>query len=88
MKKYREIIAIILAVILFLLLCFSAAGLLIPYRSEYGVNWGSFQEEERDSMDVLFFGSSTSYCNVVPAVVYEQCGLSSYVVAGPEQTSP
>lgn len=89
MKKYREIIAIILAVILFLLLCFSAAGLLIPYRSEYGVNWGSFkEEEERNSMDVLFFGSSMSYCNVVPAVVYEQCGLSSYVVAGPEQTIP
>lgn len=88
MKKYREIIAIILAVILFLLLCFSAAGLLIPYRSEYGVNWSSFREEDRDSVDVLFFGSSMSYCNIVPAVVYEQCGLSSYVVAGPEQTIP
>lgn len=88
MKKHREIIAIILAVVLFLLLCFSAAGLLIPFRSEYGVNWSSYVEEESDSIDVLFFGSSMSYCNIVPAVIYEHSGLSSYVVAGPEQTIP
>ena len=37
---------------------------------------------------MLFFGSSMVYCDVVPAIIWEETGLRSYVMAGPEQTIP
>ena len=36
----------------------------------------------------MFFGSSIAYCDVIPPVIYEETGYSSYVLAGPEQTLP
>ena len=37
-----------------------------------------FYEEERDSLDVLFLGSSHVFCGVNPLRVYEESGLTSY----------
>ena len=78
-------------------LCFLAAlGLfiaffssaLLPKREEHGSNWGAFLLEEKNSLDVIFFGSSLVYCDVIPAVIYDESGYSSYIMAGPEQTLP
>lgn len=88
MKVKKEIISILLAFALFFALTFSAAGLLIPYRHEYGTDWKDYLNEEEGSCDVLFFGSSIVYCDVIPSVIYEETGISSYVTAGPEQTIP
>lgn len=88
MKKKKEIIAILLALAVFISASYLAADILIPYRSEYGINWDSYREEPDNSIDVLFFGSSIAYCDIVPAVIYDQSHLSSYVAAGPEQTIP
>lgn len=63
-----------------------ASAVLIPHRTEFGANWGAFQKEKRDSLDAVFFGSSIVYCDIIPAVIYERSGISSYVLAGPEQT--
>jgi len=88
MKRIRETISIILAAALFVLLCFAAANLLIPYRYDYGVDWKDYLDEEENTSDVLFFGSSIVYCDIIPSVIYDSTGISSYVVAGPEQTVP
>ena len=37
-------------------------------------------------MDYLWLGSSYAYCDVNPAVIYDETGLTGYVLAGPEQT--
>lgn len=72
------------------LLTFSslAASLLMPARTDFGATWRSYLKEEANSIDVLFFGSSIAYCDIIPAVIWEQSGVSSYVMAGPEQTIP
>lgn len=60
----------------------------LPKRTDYGANWGAFLREEKNSVDVMFFGSSVVYCDIVPSIVAERTGLSAYVMAGPEQTIP
>ncbi len=44
-----------------------------------------FRRETRDSIDVLFLGSSHMYCSFSPMLAWQEKGLASYVVAGPEQ---
>lgn len=88
MKKLRELFAVILALCIFAGMTYSAGRLLLPVRTVFGATWDQFRQEEPDSLDVLFFGSSVVYCDVVPAVVWKESGLSSYVMAGPEQPMP
>ena len=88
MRKRKWILPVILAVGLFVLGTYGSAWLLMPSRTEYGATWETYRREPKDSVDVLYFGSSLVYCNVVPSVVWEESGITSYVMAGPEQTVP
>lgn len=86
MKK--ELPALLLAIaVLVGALCYFTS-ILTPKRLDYGATWDSFLCEEKDSIDVMFFGSSIVYCDVVPAVYWDTSGLTAYVNAGPEQTLP
>ncbi|MBQ9412974.1 MAG: hypothetical protein IJU29_07765 [Oscillospiraceae bacterium] len=76
-----------------LLACLLLAGFtlraeyaLLPERSDYGAVWSMYLEEPENSLDALFFGSSMAYCDVMPGALYAQTGLTSFVMAGPEQT--
>ncbi|NLV86366.1 MAG: hypothetical protein GX025_04015 [Clostridiales bacterium] len=60
----------------------------MPKRLEYGSTWGRFAKEEENSIDALFLGSSIAYCNVIPSEIWNEAGVSSYVLAGSEQTIP
>lgn len=75
------------ALVLVLTLCHMTA-LVTPKQHSFGATWGHYLQEEENTMDVLFIGSSMTYCDIVPAVYWEQTGLSSYVVSGPELTVP
>ncbi len=88
MKKYRHVIAGIVAVLLFAVISFTAGNLLMPSRTNFGSTWGQFLEEDEESVDVLFFGSSICYCDVIPALIWEETGLTAYVMGGPEQNVP
>lgn len=88
MKKRKEFAAILTGAAVFLLCVSLAAAVLIPPRTCYGVNWKSYRLEEKDSLDVLFFGSSVVYCDIIPSEIYRESGLGSYIVSGPEQTMP
>lgn len=83
LKKRVSFIAFLLALILFI---GAATMILTPIRNDLGANWGGFLEEEPNTIDVMFLGSSLAYCNIIPAVIYEEAGLSSYVLSGPVQT--
>ena len=60
---------------------------LMPERTTFGAVWSSYLQEERESVDVLFLGSSRAYCNVIPARIFRNTGVTSYVMAGPSQTT-
>ena len=76
--------------VLFLLLAVLLIGLtstaLRPVRTNYGAVWGPYLGEPEDSLDYLWLGSSYAYCDVNPAVIYDETRLTGYVLAGPEQT--
>lgn len=88
MRKRSWITAAALSLAVFLAASYAAAWLLIPPRSSYGSTWASYLREEEDSIDLLCFGSSLVYCNIVPSVIWEETGITSYLMAGPEQTIP
>ena len=89
MKKSRiiiEIIAFLLAVTVTVTGLLHLGSRLLPAHYEYGSAWDTYLAEEKDSLDVMFFGSSLSYCDIVPAQIYTQSGIRSFVNAGSSQT--
>ncbi len=85
MKTMKRIAGTIGFVLIFLLILSEVSGLLMHKQIEGRWNMtakvAGFYNEEPNSFDVLFFGSSHMYCTVDPAVFYEETGLSSYVFA-------
>lgn len=47
----------------------------------------SFYALEKNSLDVLFLGSSHLYYSIDPNVLWEEQGIASYVMGSPEQTA-
>jgi len=86
-RKKEAAAAVILLALLLIFLTFASA-VFLPKRYDYGSTWGLFAAEEKNSLDVMFFGSSLVYCDVIPALLWEDTGSSAYVMAGPEQTIP
>ena len=87
-KVIIEIIAFILfaaAVVGFIRV---SAAVIRPKNADYGTDWSKYLAEDKNSVDVLFFGSSMVYCNVAPSVIWRESGITSYVVGGGEQTLP
>lgn len=86
--RCREGIALVLSIVVLALSFSFLFRLLTPKQHEMGATWGHYLAEAPDSLDILYFGSSLVYCDVAPAVIWEETGLSSYVLAGPEQPMP
>lgn len=60
-------------------------ALFRPVHTDFGSTWDQFRAEPRNSIDVLFLGSSYAYCDWNPGVMYDASGLTGYVMAGGEQ---
>ncbi|MBR5283993.1 MAG: hypothetical protein IKU27_02940, partial [Clostridia bacterium] len=89
MKNIRkELCAALLCLLAAAYILVQFTALTTPKQHDYGSTWGHFLQEEENSIDVLFIGSSLTYCNVVPSIFWEESGLSGYVVSGPELTVP
>ena len=84
----KELLALVVSLAVLAALLAGMTHLVTPKQHDFGAMWGHFLQEEPDSIDVMFFGSSITYCDVVPAVYWEQSGLTAFVHAGPEQTLP
>ena len=87
-KAWKRWAAFLLAAILFTFLTWEGAKYLRPQRKTFGSMWEQYLAEPTDSLDVLFVGSSIAYCDVIPADIWSESGIQSYVMAGPEQTIP
>ncbi len=83
---WLRLTAFLLAFALLLGLTWLLGWLLMPQRKEYGSLWEQYLQEDRNSLDAIFFGSSVVYCDVAPAWIWEESGLRCFVLAGPEQT--
>ena len=68
--------------------CVAASAVLLPKRVDNGATWEMYLQEEENTVDLMIFGSSLAYCDINPAVIYQETGIASYVMAGPEQTMP
>ncbi len=84
-KELAGLLCLLLALALF---CAVSVPVLMPKRHDYGSVWDMYLQEPEDSLDLLVFGSSLAYCDVVPSVIYEETGLTSFVMAGPSQRIP
>lgn len=85
-KNIRRAVSGLFFLLLLTVFLFRAGYVLLPERTDFGSCWPMFEKEPKNSVDVLFLGSSVAYCDVIPAVFYEETGLTAYVLAGPEQT--
>ena len=59
---------------------------------EYGVyspyaQYGGFYEMEKNTVDVLFLGSSHCYCGFSPQEFYDRCGIRSYNLGSSRQST-
>ena len=89
-KKRRllwELLILALALILLAAVLFQLGYWLMPERTVFGAVWSSYLQEPENSVDVLFLGSSRAYCDVIPALIYQRTGVSSFVNGGPSQTA-
>lgn len=84
MKK--RIIAGVLFLAALLALVVRASHVTVPENTGFGSGWNMYHYEPENSIDLLFLGSSLAYCDVVPAELYAETGLTGFVMAGPEQT--
>lgn len=85
MPSTREVIGFVCFLLALGLFLTAATAVLLPKRHEYGAVWGMYEKEPKNSADVMFFGTSLAYCDIVPAILYEQSGVTSFVMAGPLQ---
>lgn len=88
MSLRKELLGIFVLLLALLLFIFMSQRVLTPKRFDFGATWDMYLKEEENSIDVLFYGSSLTYCDISPAVIYDETGITSYVMAGPEQTIP
>lgn len=86
MSLRRELLGLFLLLLALLLFILGAQRVLTPKRLDYGATWGMYLKEPENTVDVLFFGSSLAYCDISPGAIYDETGVTSYVMAGPEQS--
>ena len=75
-------VAFLLTAALLLHVC---GNILRPAHTDYGSTWQAYLAEPKDSIDVLFLGSSYAYCDWNQAVMYAESGRTGYVMGGSEQ---
>lgn len=80
MKMVKVIKSVVFILALMMLLVW--INNVIMYKSPYGITqYKGFYEQEKDSVDVLFVGTSHVYSDIDPAYVYDECGIRSYDLA-------
>ena len=90
MKKVIKPIAGVLVFILLFALIFTRVSEILC-RKTVGGAWNytekisGFYNSPQNEYDVMFFGSSNTYCSFNPLVMYEENGTKSYILATQNQ---
>lgn len=89
MKKIANLSRAVVFLLIFCILFTVVSGILRDKRvvGEYNptTKIKGFYEEEKNSLDFVFIGSSQLYAHVAPAVLWEEYGMTSYDFAANEQ---
>lgn len=86
--EYIRIVSVALFIIIGLILLYILNIILLP---EWVTNEGAtlstrgIYEEEKNSLDVVFVGSSNIYNGISPLEIWEETGIPSYSYGSPEQ---
>ncbi|PTY39720.1 hypothetical protein [Brachyspira hampsonii] len=81
-----RVIKIISFVLIFCILLYSVSRVL-RLKNDGGLSQTyMFYEQPKNSIDALFIGSSHVYCDIDPAILYKEYGISSYNFSSSEQT--
>ena len=81
----KEFIKSVLFIIIFLILLNVSTNIFILKGNGYGSDVTSFYSEKKNSLDVIFFGSSHSYATFSPKIIQEYSNLNSYNFATQQQ---
>jgi len=87
-RAAKEILCLVAFFILLFVFIAESSRILTPRRYDFGAMWSRFVLEERNSIEVVHFGSSLAYCNIRPDVFYQVTGKTNYTMAGPLQNIP
>lgn len=85
---HKRWIAILCGLLLLTVLLFFAQALLLPKYMSEEKKEGALTAEyytHAGGHDILFLGDCEAYETFVPAVLWKECGLTSYVRGGPQQ---
>ena len=89
MRKFKLIIKPIAFIIIFAFLFNYFSELLCRKTLDGAWNHttkiSGFYNEPQNEFDIMFFGSSNTYCSFNPLVLYEKTGIKSYVFATQQQ---
>ena len=89
MKRWKALIKCIAFISIFVLLFLYVQELLRDKwaEGEYNVTTKvrGFYEEEENTLDVIFIGSSQMYADMAPAVLFHEYGITSYDFCANEQ---
>lgn len=83
MKKI--ILKLVIFIILFLTSFVVASKVLVRKGNGYGSDVITFYHEKKNSLDLIFFGSSHSYATFIPSIIKEETNLNSYNFATQQQ---
>ena len=86
MKVFRKFIKAVAFVLAFLVLFGAVSGVLVCPNDYRNYQWvGAFYENEKNSLDAVYLGSSTVYAFWSPAIAWEQNGIAVWNYTSPRQ---
>lgn len=74
----KKITIFMITIVLFILIFNTLTLLLVRKGNGYGTDVLNFYKQEKNSIDILFLGSSHSYSSFNPYLIEEKTGLSGY----------
>lgn len=83
-KKYTIFLKALLFIILGIYFFIHVTYIFRPETME-NLNFKGFYAEEKDSLDVVFIGSSNLRASIDPMRIYDNTGIKSYVIATSQQ---
>ena len=86
----KNVVKMIAACLLFMLFFQFLTAIFMPKWTSYHSDQmqtriQAFYQQEKNSHDVIYLGSSYAYCGISPLTIWEEQGITGYVFAGTGQ---
>lgn len=83
--KVKTILKCIIFIVIFLILLHMLSILLVRKGNGYGTDIIDFYKQDKNSIDILYLGSSHAYSSFNPYLIEEETNLNGYVFATQQQ---